>query len=132
MEIRETRDKKIQKMQRAIQLLKSKIDDDYVDRAQLKLGDIVYRPFEFETIEGSDLYQLVDNDTPAEKRHMKKVFAYAQKLEAAEWKELWKIFEGQDIRGYKKLKKSKSAEEMIQTDSWNEWFDGSDMRGWWD
>jgi len=36
MEIRETRDKKVQKMQRAIQLLKSKIDDDYVDRAQLE------------------------------------------------------------------------------------------------
>jgi hypothetical protein len=49
-----------------------------------------------------------------------------------EWKELWTIFEGQDIRGYKKLTKYKSAEEMISSDVWNEWFDGSDLRGWWD
>ena len=27
---------------------------------------------------------------------------------------------------------TKSAEEMLKTDTWNEWFDGSDMRGWWD
>jgi hypothetical protein len=131
MEIRETRDKKVEKMQRAIQLLKSKIDDDYVDRAQLELGNIAWRPFEFEKTEDGN-YTMIDNDTPAEKKHMTKVFAYARKLEEAEWKELWKIFEGQDYKDYKKITKKLTPKEMQDMNVWNDWFDGSDLRGWWD
>jgi hypothetical protein len=131
MEIRETRDKKVQKMQRAIQLLKSKIDDDYVDRAQLELGEIAWRPFEFEKTEDGN-YKMIDNDTAAEKKHMSKVFAYARKIEEAEWKELWQIFEGQDYKDYKKITKKLTPKEMQDMNVWNDWFDGSDMRGWWD
>jgi hypothetical protein len=131
MEIRETRDKKVQKMQRAIQLLKSKIDDDYADRAQLELGEIAWRPFEFEETEDGD-YKMIDNDTAAEKKHMTKVFAYARKIEEAEWKELWKIFEGQDYKDYQKITKKLTPKEMQDMNVWNDWFDGSDLRGWWD
>ena len=131
MEIRETRDKKVQKMQRAIQLLKSKIDDDYADRAQLELGEIAWRPFEFEETEDGN-YKMLDNDTAAEKKHMTKVFAYARKIEEAEWKELWKIFEGQDYKDYKKITKKLTPKEMQDMNVWNDWFDGSDLRGWWD
>jgi hypothetical protein len=131
MEIRETRDKKVQKMQRAIQLLKSKIDDDYVDRAQLELGEIAWRPFEFEETEDGN-YKMIDNDTAAEKKHMTKVFAYARKIEEAEWKELWQIFEGQDYKDYKKITKKLTPKEMQDMNVWNDWFDGSDLRGWWD
>jgi len=131
MEIRETRDKKVQKMQRAIQLLKSKIDDDYVDRAQLELGEIAWRPFEFEETEDGN-YKMIDNDTAAEKKHMTKVFAYARKIEEAEWKELWKIFEGQDYKDYQKITKKLTPKEMQDMNVWNDWFDGSDLRGWWD
>jgi len=131
MEIRETRDKKVQKMQRAIQLLKSKIDDDYVDRAQLELGEIAWRPFEFEETEDGN-YKMLDNDTAAEKKHMTKVFAYARKIEEAEWKELWKIFEGQDYKDYQKITKKLTPKEMQDMNVWNDWFDGSDLRGWWD
>jgi len=131
MEIRETRDKKVQKMQRAIQLLKSKIDDDYADRAQLELGEIAWRPFEFEETEDGN-YKMLDNDTAAEKKHMTKVFAYARKIEEAEWKELWKIFEGQDYKDYQKITKKLTPKEMQDMNVWNDWFDGSDLRGWWD
>ena len=131
MEIRETRDKKVVKMQRAIQLLKSKIDDDYTDRAQKVLGEINFRPFEFEEMEDGN-YKMIDNDTVPEKKHMTKVFAYARKLEQAEWKELWKIFEGQDYTDYKKITKKLTPKEMQDMSVWNDWFDGSDMRGWWD
>lgn len=131
MEIRETRDKKVQKMQRAIQLLKSKIDDDYVDRAQLELGEIAWRPFEFEETKDGN-YKMIDNDTAAEKKHMAKVFAYARKIEEAEWKELWKIFEGQDYKDYQKITKKLTPKEMQDMNVWNDWFDGSDLRGWWD
>ena len=133
MEIRETRDKKIAKMQRAIQILKNIIDDNYIEMAEAELGKLVMHDWEFEDVpDRPGFSKLVDNETASEKRHNRKVFNRARKLEAMEWKELWKIFEGQDIRGYKKLTKYKSAEEMISSDVWNEWFDGSDMRGWWD
>jgi hypothetical protein len=133
MEIRESRDKKIAKMQRAIQILKNIIDDNYIEMAEAELGKLVMHDWEFEDVTDRPGYsKLVDNETASEKRHNRKVFNRARKLEAMEWKELWKIFEGQDIRGYKKLTKYKSAEEMISSDVWNEWFDGSDMRGWWD
>lgn len=131
MEIRETRDKKVAKMQRAIQLLKSKIDDDYTDRAQKVLGEINFRPLEFEEMPDGN-YKMIDNDTVPEKKHMSKVFAYARKIEEAEWKELWQIFEGQDYKDYKKITKKLTPKEMQDMAVWNDWFDGSDMRGWWD
>jgi hypothetical protein len=133
MEVRESRDKKIAKMQRAIQILKNINDDNYIEMAEAEFGKLVMRDWEFEDVPDRPGYsRLVDNETPAERKHNRKVFNRARKLESMEWKELWKIFEGQDIRGYKKLTKYKSAEEMISSDVWNEWFDGTDMRGWWD
>lgn len=132
IEVESHRLKKVAKIRRAIQILKSKIDGDYIERAESELGEIKYKSLQYEKIEGLDLYQLVDNDTPEEKKHANKVYAYADKLEEQEWKELWKIFEGQDIKEFSKLLKTKTKEEQRNNDIWNEWFDGSGMRSWWD
>jgi hypothetical protein len=133
MEVRESRDKKIEKMQRAIQILKNIGDDKYIEMAEAELGELVMYDWEFEDVSDKPGHsRLIDKETPAEKRHNSKVFKLAIKLEQTEWKELWKIFEGQDIRGYKKLSKSLTPEQHKNRDVWNEWFDGSDMRGWWD
>jgi len=106
-----SRDKKVQKIKRALELLKHKLDDDYVERAELELGELPHKPFEFEELEGGN-YLLIDNDTPAEKKHAQRIYKRARKIEEKEWKELWGIFKGT----YK---------------TWEN-FDGSDMRGWWD
>ena len=106
-----SRDKKVQKIKRALELLKHKLDDDYIGRAELELGELPDRPFEFEKMEDGN-YLLVDNDTPAERKHAKSVFKRARQIEEKEWKELWGIFKGT----YK---------------TWEN-FDGTDMRGWWD
>jgi hypothetical protein len=132
IEIDSHRLKKINAIKRALVILKSKIDNDYIERAELKYGEINTRPFQFEPIENSTSYRMVDDDTPAEKKHRTKVYSYANKLEEDEWKELWKIFEGQDIKQFSKLLKSKTKEEQRNNDVWGEWFDGSGMRGWWD
>jgi hypothetical protein len=114
MEIRETRDKKVEKMQRAIQLLKHKLDDDYIQRAESELGELSHNPIDFEPIEGKEgLYRLVDNDAPAEKKHARNVYKRARVIEEKEWKELWDIFKGK---------------KFTTMDN----FDGSDLRGWWD
>ena len=132
IEIYSHRLKKVTKIRRAIQILKSQIDGDYIERAELKYGEMRRRPFEFEPIENSTSFRMVDSDNPAEKKHRTKIYAYSRKLEEQEWKELWQIFEGQDHKEYSKFLKSKTKEEQRNNDIWNEWFDGSGMRGWWD
>jgi hypothetical protein len=127
-----SRMKKVNAIKRALELLKNKLDDNYVDRAELKLGKVNWSPIEFELNENG-LYTLTDNDTPADKAHIKKIFQYASKLENTEWKELWNIIGGnQNINEYKKILKSKTSEELMEHKVWGEWFNGSDMRGWWD
>ena len=114
MEIRETRDKKVEKMQRAIQLLKHKLDDDYTARIEAELGKLILHDWEFEELENGN-HRLIDNDTPAERKHNRMIFKEAHKLEDKEWIELWNILKG--------TKYSKT---------WGDNFDGTDMRGWWD
>ena len=109
-----SRGKKVQKIKRALELLKHKLDDDYVDRAEAELGELSYKPIRFEPVEGKEgLYSLEDDDTPAEKKHAKKVYKRARVMEDTEWKELWDIFKGKKFTTWEK-------------------FDGSDLRGWWD
>jgi hypothetical protein len=107
-----SRGKKVQKIKRALELLKHKLDDDYIERAEIQLGELPHKPFEFEKMEDGN-YLLVDNDTPAERKHATLVYKRARVIEETEWKELWDIFKG---------KKFTTMEA----------FDGSDMRGWWD
>jgi hypothetical protein len=114
IEVTETRDVKVQKMRRALELLKHKLDDDYIQRAEVELGELNRNPIEFEPIEGKEgLYRLVDNDTPAEKKHARNVYKRARVIEEKEWKELWDIFKGKKFTTWEK-------------------YDGSDLRGWWD
>ena len=113
IEVSETRDVKVQKMRRVLELLKHKLDDDYIQRAELELGELTHKSIEFEPIEGSDSYRLVDTDTPAEKKHARKVYKRARVIEDVEWKELWDIFKGKKFTTWEK-------------------YDGSDLRGWWD
>ena len=109
-----SRGKKVQKIKRALELLKHKLDDDYVERAEGELGELSYKPLRFEPVEGKEgLYSLEDDDTPAEKKHAKNVYKRARVIEEMEWKELWDIFKGKKFTTFEK-------------------FDGSDLRGWWD
>jgi hypothetical protein len=109
-----SRGKKVQKIKRALELLKHKLDDDYVNRAEMELGELPHKPFEFEKMEDGN-YLLVDNDTPAEREHAQKIYKRAREIEDTEWKELWEIFKG-----------TKFSKKF----GWA--YDGSDMRGWWD
>jgi len=112
IEVAETRNVKLIKMRRALELLKHKLDDDYIQRAESELGPLSTNSFDFEKTEDGN-YKMIDNDTPAEKKHNSKVFKRARVIEEKEWNELWNILKG---------KKFTSMEE----------FDGSDLRGWWD
>jgi len=98
MEVSESREPKVMKMRRALELLKNSREDNFVDRAEQELGELPRKPFEFEKMEDGN-YLLVDNETPAERKHAKSVFKRARQIEEKEWKELWKIVDG-DLRGW--------------------------------
>lgn len=119
-EIETTSYKKIIKMRRAAYIMDLFEKDGFIELAELELGPLTDKPFRFELIEGTDSYRMVDDLTPEEKEHESKVFDLARKLEEKYWKELWKIFKGQN---YAKFPKNKS---------WDDQFDGSGLRGWWD
>ena len=109
-----SRGKKVAKIKRALELLKHKLDDDYVERAEAELGELVLSDFEFKKTEEGN-YKMVDLliETSSVRKHNRKVFKRASDIEETEWKELWDIFKG---------KKFTTMDD----------FDGSDLRGWWD
>lgn len=121
IEVDSSRLKKVEKMRRAIQLIKNYNEDLYIEMAEKELGELVMHDWEFKpTDDNPDLFELVDKDTPEEKEHNRKVFARAREIGEEEWVELWDILKGQD---YNKFDDNKDFDNQ---------FDGSGLRGWWD
>jgi len=123
------REKKVLKIRRVIQLLDNRLGDNFVEQAEKELGELHLKPMEWEPIENGN-YQLIDNDTKEEREHNRRVFKLASTIDDKEWRELWNIFKGQSMLDFKKYTKTLSKEE--QETAWDNWFNGSDMRGWWD
>jgi len=126
-----SRGKKVAKIKRAIQILKNINNDNYISMAEAELGELVMNDWEFEDA-GNGCRKLVDKDADDVKLHNRKVFDRTNILEEQEWKELWKIFEGQDMEVYRRFEKTLTDDQKRKTDSYKQWLDGSDMRGWWD
>ena len=129
MEVDSSRLKKVAKMRRAIELIKNYNEDNYIEMAEKELGELVLHEWEFEDVEGKPGYsRLVDNDTEEEKDHNRKVFERAHEIEENEWNELFTILKGRPSPEFQMfLDKSENKES-----AWDNWFDGSGMRGWWD
>lgn len=106
MEVSETRYPKVMAMKRAIRLLESNRTHDFIDRAEKELGQL----------KNMDM-PIFSNfkESPEDIAHNRKVFDRAQQIEDQEWKELWEIFKGTE--------RSKTYDDK---------YDGTDMRGWWD
>ena len=120
-EVAEFRLKKVEKMRRAVQLIKNYKEDLYLDMAETELGELVLHEWKFEpSPDNLEYSQIIDKDTPEEKEHNLKVYKRAHEIETQEWSELFQILKGQD---YSKFNK--------KTD-WNEQFDGTGLKGWWD
>jgi hypothetical protein len=136
LEVRESREKKIQKMQRLLVLLDNKINDTYIELAEKELGyEMISKGFEFEEVEetestGKKLYRLADNETEEERELNRKIFDRARELEKEQWDEIWEILKGQDNTEYIDMIQQKDTNGKQK--DWNDWFDGSGIRGWWD
>jgi hypothetical protein len=125
--------KKVAAMRRAIELIKNYNEDNYIQMAEKELGELVHHDWEFEPVEDKPGYsRLVDKDTDEEKIHNRKVFERAHEIEEQEWNELFKILKGQDYKEYRELYDAQTEEEKKERELWDEWFDGSGIKGWWD
>lgn len=109
-EVRETLDKKIIKMKRVIEILENRIELSYLEIAEEKLGPL------------HDWDFLEDSLNEEEKAHNRKVYTLAQEIENKDWKELWRILEGPDYSSYDSEKHGE----------FNDWYDGSGIKSWWD
>ena len=132
-EIEETKNKKVQKMKRLIKLFSNINSDSYIEMAEKELGEITNIDWEFEEIPDKPGFsRLVDNEPEEVKAHNSRVYNRADEIEAEEWKEIWRILEGQNMDDFKKIYDQLTDKEKFTHDHWARWFDGSGMKNWWD
>jgi len=127
MEVEIPRLKKVAKIRRAAEIIHNIQEGDYISRAEAEVG-----PLPETELEDDFLACLNREDTPEEKEQRSKVYKKADEIEEKEWEELWNIFKGQNHAAYVMLMDRLTKEERRSKDIWNEWFDGTGMRGWWD
>jgi hypothetical protein len=122
-EVDESRLKKVAKMRRLSYLIDVCVKDEFIDEAEKELGfKYVYYPFEFEEVLGNDkLYELKQNETPEDKENNSKLLSRSHEIQKEYWEELCEIIKGPD---YDELRNSE--------EDWDEKYDGSDLRAWWD
>lgn len=133
LEIDISRLKKVKAIRRAAELIRNYNEDNYIEMAEAELGEIVLYDWEFEEIpDRPGLSRLIDKETESEKAHNSKVYERAREIEEQEWKELFRILEGQDHSEYQKIIGALSEEEKREQDHYYKWFDGSNLKGWWD
>ena len=121
-EIEETRMKKVAKMKRVVEIIRTLDKSSYISLAEKELGELKNVDGWFDDRE----------DTPEEKEHNKKVFKRSNELEKQEWDELWSIFKGQDYEDFNKIYEKLSDEEKMRHSHWENWYDGSGIKNWWD
>lgn len=119
-EVEVTRLRKVEKIRRAIEILNLQAKDDYIELAEKKLG--------YE-VDCSSIFL----ETPLEISEANSViFKLSDELERSEWEELFHILKGQDHNEYVKLADSDQEKEDRDPDLWENWYDGSGLKHWWD
>ena len=122
IEIQHSRMKKVAKMRRAVKIIKNIRKDKYFDIAEKEMGRGL-NGFNYDFIPIEDkpgFLEIVYKDSEEEKEFKRKYFARIRELEEIEWNELWEILKGQHPSVYE------------SEGNWDDIFDGSGLRGWWD
>jgi hypothetical protein len=119
-EINSTRLKKVEKIERAIEILNNICEDRYSEIAESQLG------YEM------NFDHLFTDDEPKEITEAnKKIRDLSIKIEDNEWKELWNIFQGQENSHYIMLVEKMEKDEKKNRDIWSDWYDGTGINRWW-
>lgn len=129
LEVDESRMKKVNAMKELIHIMKTIEKDDFIELAEKELGEIIHKDIEFEDVPDKPGFsRLVDNDTLEEKEHNRKVYNRSNELEEEYWDRMVKIIRGQKHSEFVMF----SDKSKDKQNAWNNWFDGTGMRGWWD
>jgi hypothetical protein len=107
--------KKVVAIQEAITLIERILMDEYIKIAETQLG--------------------IDFMDTADANEAKKVVVLSHELANQDWKRLWRIFEGQNHNEYVMLMDRQNIQSQFEDahdNLWAKWFDGTDLRGWWD
>jgi len=110
-----SRIRKVVAINEAIHIIDRILQDVYLDDAEAQLG-----------------INFMDTTDANE---ASKVVALSHELANQDWKRLWRIFEGQNHNEYVMLMDRHNVQNVFEdshSDVWGKWFDGTDMRGWWD
>lgn len=125
-EVEITRMKKVEKIERAIEILHNQSEDLYIDIAAERLGYTVDTSYGI-------FGDKPENEEPIEiKEANRKLFRLSHEIEEQEWNELWEIFKGRPGSHYQMFRDKIKAQGGDDTDSWDRWFDGTGMNRWWD
>lgn len=117
IEIDSSRNMKVSAIRRAAKILENFADDKFIEMAESELGEVILYDWKFKEIEGTNCYELLNQESAEEEKHNRTVFNRASEIEKAEWSELWTIIKGQNYEAMTEFEKE---------------FDGSGLRGWWD
>jgi len=117
-----TRLKKVDKINRSIEILKNITEDRYHDIAEEQLGYEINTEYIFR--EEEEPKEISDAN--------RKIYDLTREMEEKEWNEIWDIFKGQNHNHYTMLLDRMDDEKKKEEDVWGNWYDGSGMRQWWD
>ena len=117
-EVEISKDKKVKKINRVIELINNMRESNYINRAEEELGEIIGR---------DDWMIRDDEESPEVVAHNKKIYDRAHQLEELEWNEFCDILRGQNFDEYKTLVDTLSPEERKKRDVWYDWYDGSEI-----
>jgi hypothetical protein len=131
-EVEITRKKKVKKIKRVIEILNNISEYSYITMAEKELGEIKNYDVFFEPTLKGELYQIKSNESEEDKNHNRLVYDRAHEIENEEWNELWRILEGQNHDDYIALYDKQTEESKREKNLWDDWFDGSGMKHWWD
>jgi hypothetical protein len=132
-EVPESRLKKVEKIRRAVKLLDLHIDEKFIEWAEQEMGEtLVDSQIYFEKIEGSSNSIMKDRLTDDEKAHNGRIYNRAQEIAKDTWLELFEIIRGQDLKVYSVLVDLYKNDEAKMATLWDNWFDGSGIKHWWD
>lgn len=132
-EIEESRNKKVNAIERTIELLDHFHKDSFIELAEKQLGkEVILKDFEFKPIENKpDLFEMIDNLTEDENKINSEIFQLARDIEKNEWDELWSIIKGKLDYSLFETEEYKNMTLEQKEEYYNSIFDGTHMMGWW-
>ena len=114
-----SRGKKVKAIRRVVELLEHVINDDFLEQTEKELG------VELKLSKSFWKNEPIEED-PVQEEINKKIINRSTEIEQQQWDELWFIIKGNPMFFYKNL------DENLDDKNWEEKFDGSDIRSWWD